>query len=107
MNNFEQSSTWSLKLERRKRKERELGRYPRTRCSVSAPRLAFDAFCPLAGGFFRGTEPVNGVIRADEENEEPLPLVWKRVAIKRTAKSQRGENVMLGGEAWAGQAGSA
>ena len=59
-------------------------------------------------GFFRGTEPtVNAVIRADEENEQPLPLVWKRVAIKRTAKSQRGENVMLGGGAWAGQAGSA
>lgn len=58
---------------------------------------------PFALGFFRGAEPVNAVIRADEE-PGPLPLVWKRVAIKRTAKSQRGENVMLG---WAGRAGSA
>lgn len=111
MNNLQLSESSTFRLEWTRDEERRGshlvdirergGRFRRR--EVDSPPMPF----ALVRGFFRGTGPVNAVIRADEEHEEPLPLVWKRVAIKRTAKSQRGENVMLGGGAWAGQAGSA
>lgn len=81
-------------------------RRPATRSGRFFVALRWQAFCTpvdVAGrGFFpREQERINAVIRADEEQSR-LPLVWERVAIKRTTKSQRGvtrragEGIMLG-----------